>query len=288
MDLRDLKYFQSVASKSSIRRASEQLNISPASLTKAVQRLEEELDVALISHKGRQIEITPVGRQLESKANDLLQLEAAIRHSISGKSGDLSIAIGGEEILLSYFGSAIVEKLLKKYSINHVQFLNGSDKETFERIERREIQLAVSTAKIPAGLLHAPLENVAFTTVVGKAHPLAKRAKQQQSIAVDELLKYEFVAPEHAILGNISEGHRHDGWRDDKFPRRLKYRAASLSIIEGLLRRGLAVAYLPHYYAQHIGAVQLNVTGCPYSCHQQVNVLTKAPLRFSWLREIFG
>lgn len=66
MRLEQLQYFQKIAELRSIRRAAEELYLTPQSLSKSVMQLEEELGVTLYSRTRTGICLTPEGRDRKS------------------------------------------------------------------------------------------------------------------------------------------------------------------------------------------------------------------------------
>ena len=78
-----------------------------------------------------------------------------------------------------------------------------------------------------------------------------------------------------------------DGWRDDKFPRNIKYKVCGLKLMENLIQDGVALGYLPDYFVESAGLIPLKITGCPYSCHQTVRVISKDPEALGWLNKLW-
>ena len=64
MELSQLKYFMSVAKSQHMTLAAKQMHVAQPSITKAIHRLEDELQVSLIQKKGRNIELTADGKIL--------------------------------------------------------------------------------------------------------------------------------------------------------------------------------------------------------------------------------
>lgn len=64
MEFTQLKYFMEVAKLQHITLASKRMHVAQPSITKSIHRLEEELDVVLIQKKGRNIELTDMGKLL--------------------------------------------------------------------------------------------------------------------------------------------------------------------------------------------------------------------------------
>ena len=64
MDLRDLRYFETIAELEHIGRATERLHRSQPALTTSVRRLEEAVGAPLFEKAGRGIRLTPAGKVL--------------------------------------------------------------------------------------------------------------------------------------------------------------------------------------------------------------------------------
>src|SRR4051812_35936057 len=98
MEIFELKYFLGVAQFENIHRASEHLNVSPASLSKAVSRLESELGCKLFAKEGRNIFITDQGRLLQKRASEITQIEEATKLQITGHKGTIRCVMIGSEV----------------------------------------------------------------------------------------------------------------------------------------------------------------------------------------------
>lgn len=87
MDTISLKYFIEIASGKTFWEVSENHNISQSSVSKAILRLEDELNVKLFSREKRAVRLTPAGnmfyealRKLEPEFNGILQQLAQFSH----------------------------------------------------------------------------------------------------------------------------------------------------------------------------------------------------------------
>lgn len=96
MDLRKLIYFLAVAEDRHFRRASERLNVSQPSLTRAVQQLEDEIGAPLFSRSTRKVELSPSGKVLLEEARNIVSaIERAKRRAAraaGGESGEIRIS----------------------------------------------------------------------------------------------------------------------------------------------------------------------------------------------------
>jgi LysR family transcriptional regulator, nitrogen assimilation regulatory protein len=97
MELRSLHYFVRIAELGSITRAAAHLHVAQPALTRHIQRLEDELEVALFTRANRGVRLTEGGqRLLESAQRILRDLERAgdeIRAHKAHPSGKIVLAV---------------------------------------------------------------------------------------------------------------------------------------------------------------------------------------------------
>lgn len=283
-----MKYFVAVAQSENIQRASEKIRVSPASLSKAISRLEDELQVPLFFKTGRNIRLTPQGIQLRQRATQILLLEEDARLKFRGPTSDgVNIHISSEEILQASFGTALAQKARQLYPNAKLNFMIRTDVGAIEQVQDGEAQLAIIATEPPQDLVSKVLAEIEFKTCVGKSHPLAKEGKARRQIPVEEVLQYQFVIPGFELSGKVTKSSSPDGWRDDKFPRRIGYTASGLKMMESLIEDGLAIGYLPNYFLDSTDFVTLKVSGCPYVCKQTIRMVTRDPKALSWLNRLW-
>lgn len=288
MELTDLKYFLAVAEVENVNGAAKAFPISAGSLSKAVSKLEAELAIRLFYRVGRGIKLTEHGEALKEYARKLLDLEEEYRFRLSGVRNRISLVICGPEILLSHYSLIIIERFKKLFGDHDlsVDFRHANDHEVIHEVENGNAHIGLSTHSASKDLSIKKLDQVTFKTCCGNIHPLAK--VKGQEVLVDEVLRHAFVSPSRAILGNMSTSQSLDGWRDDKFPRRISYHATNLDLIGRILISGLALAYLPEFYVKHLDLTVLNVSGCPYVCKQRISMVCKRHKELSWLGRLFS
>ncbi|MBA2404110.1 MAG: LysR family transcriptional regulator [Bdellovibrionales bacterium] len=289
METFELRYFLGVARTQNIHQASEELHVSPGSLSKAIARLEEELNVKLFSREGRNIRLNEQGRLLQRRASEIIQLEEATRLELSGATGSIQVQIAGAEILLSNWGVNFSQTIKKKYPLAQFTFLATNDEAALEKVIRGEAHIAIVTSDIPVNseLSSKTLGETMFKTYLGKGHPLYAQAKNKKSVQMEELLKHAFVSPSHPLLGKVGQKQSLDGWRDDYFPRKVEYLTSSLKILEELVVSGKAIAYLPEYFGKGLNLEMIKVVGCPYTCNQKIKIVARNPKDLGWLNQIF-
>lgn len=290
MEIFELRYFLGVAKHENIHHASEDLGISPSSLSKAITRLEEELQVKLFERIGRNIKLTDHGHILKDRASQIVQLESAAKLEISGAEGQITVNIAGPEVLLAKFGVEFTEIVKVRFSKVIFEFIACTEGEAMDKVRKRETHFAIITQDSSDEFKTKNIADASFVTVVSLDHPLAKFQNKNKSVPIEKLLQYEFVSPNRSLLGEVGNKQSVDGWRDDKFQRTITFRSSSLKLIEEIVSQGKALAYLPDYLAKpYIDSKQwviLKVIGCPYSCHQKIKLITKSPIDAGWIRQL--
>jgi len=279
-----LKYFLAVAQGESVNRAAEKINVSAGSLSKAISRLEAELNTPLFFKSGRRIRLTPEGHHLKKRAASIVALEEDVKLELKGhRVGSVNVYISASEVLHSSFGVNLAKRINTLVPHARIQFLLRSESESIQQVAEGEAHLAIITQSPPKNMASKVLQNIEFKTCASSAHPLLKNKSSRRKIPVEELLDFPFATLEPGLLGKIARSNSNDGWRDDKLSRNIKYKACGLKLTENLVQSGLALAYLPEYIIEASDLKALNVSNCPFSCKQTVRILAKDPAELSWL-----
>ena len=289
MEMYELKYFLGVAKQENIHKASEKLNVSTASLSKAIARLEAELGVNLFLRERRNIRLTDQGRLLQKRAAEIVRLEESAKHEVGGTPGTLQVVVAGPEILLAKMGTAFGATIKNKFPRSRFDFHATHEDDAIEQVDRGEAHFALISGDMPSrpGFVARVLTEAKFQTYVGASHPLFQQAKNKKIVPVEEILTYSFASPDNPLLGKVGARQSLDGWRDDQFPRQIEYLTSSLKILEELVVNGKALAYLPSYFCENLPLEHLKISGCPYSCVQKIRIVAKNPKDTSWMNLIF-
>src|SRR5688500_8935672 len=143
MNLLELRYFVAVARHQSIHRAAKEMHVSPATISKAVARLEDELAVMLLVREGGKIRSNEAGVLLARRATALLHLEEAARAEIMGRRGSLHVVLGGPEVLLLLYRQAMTRHLKAHYPDSLFEFRSVSEEAALAELSNGTLHVAI-------------------------------------------------------------------------------------------------------------------------------------------------
>jgi len=247
MTLTELRYLVAVARERHFGKAAEACFVSQPTLSVAIKKLEEELDVKLFERGSNEVTVTPLGMEIVQQAQVVLEQAADIKQiARRGKdplSGPLRLGV------IYTIGPYLLPDLVRQ-AIEHLPQMPLILQENFtvkllEMLRASEIDVAVLAEPFPdAGLAVAALYDEPFQIAVPKKHPLARRkrlsAEELKSETLlllgtghcfrDHVLE---VCPEYASFSSNSEGIRKS------------FEGSSLETIKYMVAAGMGVTVVP-------------------------------------------
>ena len=73
MELNQIKYFLEVAKNEHVTKSADNLHVAQPALTQSIHKLEEELEIPLFKHDGRNIKLTTYGQWLYKKLTPIVK-----------------------------------------------------------------------------------------------------------------------------------------------------------------------------------------------------------------------
>ncbi|MCD8372574.1 MAG: LysR family transcriptional regulator [Clostridia bacterium] len=201
MEIRELKYFLSVAREGSISRAAESLYITQPSLSRQMQNLEKEIGKQLFV-RGQKIVLTEAGELLKKRAEEMIALydktQAELLAPAEEVYGEIFIG-GGESHAISSVAKA-AKKLLERSPEVRFNFFSGDTLEVCEKLDKGLIDFAVLVE--PADLskyeyIRLPQKDT-WGVLMRQDSPLAKK----QFITCEDLQGAPLIRSKHAINEN--------------------------------------------------------------------------------------
>jgi LysR family transcriptional regulator, positive regulator for ilvC len=156
MNQKELQLFLHLAKSLNFARTSEACHVSPSSLSRIIQRLEQELGVPLFERDNRHVSLTRAGRAFREFADETSSKFQALQKNLAEQeqvlTGELSIFCS---VTASY---SFLYDLLSKFRQQHpgieIKLHTGDTATTLDRIiaEQEDIGIAALPQKIPPSL----------------------------------------------------------------------------------------------------------------------------------------
>jgi DNA-binding transcriptional LysR family regulator len=175
MELRQLRYFVTVAEELHFRRAADRLQITQPALSKQIASLEQELGVQLLSRTKRTVQFTPAGQVFFEQAQQLLrQVEATIQLTQRCDRGEIgNLAIGFTETAVHTILPQLVRDFRQDYPNVEITMLALATEAQVTALNQGKIDLAFLHPPIDArGIELYPILEETFIAVLPPQHPL--------------------------------------------------------------------------------------------------------------------
>lgn len=220
--------------------AAHKLNRSQSALSYTVARLQESLDLALLTIEGRKSVLTPHGQTLLKRARGLLKelatLELLASSLKKGWESELTLVVDSAYPRARLLG--IIADLQTSCPSTQIQLadvvLSGAEQAIIEG--RADV---VVTSRVPAGFLGDWLLDVAFIAVAHAGHALLRLERE---LTPDDLVRHVQVVVRDS--GTLQP--RDEGWLGAE----RRFTVSSMEASLATILAGLAYAWLPEHMIQ--------------------------------------
>ena len=247
MTLTELKYIVAVAREKHFGRAAEACSISQPTLSVAVKKLEEELDVKLFERAANEVNMTPLGEQVVRQAQLVLEQAAAIKEIAKRGKDPLHgpLRLGIIYTIGPYLLPELVRRVIAVTPQMPLMLQEDFTARLLEMLRGGELDCAIMAEPFPdSGLAIAPLYDEPFVVALPKGHALARRKaitaeelKQETMLLLgtghcfrDHVLE---VCPEYARFSGDAEGMRKS------------FEGSSLETIKHMVASGMGITVVP-------------------------------------------
>ncbi|MFZ4834875.1 HTH-type transcriptional activator IlvY [Rouxiella sp. Mn2063] len=198
MDLRDLKLFLHLAESRHFGRSAKAMYVSPSTLSRQIQRLEEELAQPLFQRDNRTVQLTDAGEQLKLFAQQTLMQYQQLRSSL-GQSGP---ALSGELHLFCSVTAAyshmppILDAFRAQHPLVEIKLTTGDPADAVEKIQSTEADLAIAgrPENLPGSIDFTKIGEIPMI-LIAPSLPCAVRTQVSQPHP--DWSQIPFILPEH-------------------------------------------------------------------------------------------
>ncbi len=247
MTLTELKYIVAVARERHFGKAADACYVSQPTLSVAIKKLEDELEVKLFERSAGEVTVTPLGEQIVQQAQSVLDQAANIKEIAKRGKDPLSgpLNLGVIYTIGPYLLPDLVRQNIARTPQMPLMLQENFTVKLLEMLRAGEIDCAIMAEPFPdTGLAVAALYDEPFMAAVPAGHPLAAR----ESVTSDELKKETMlllgtghcfrdhvleVCPEFARFSSNAEGIRKS------------FEGSSLETIKHMVAAGMGVTLVP-------------------------------------------
>jgi len=247
MTLTELKYIVAVAREKHFGRAAEACFVSQPTLSVAIKKLEDELEVKLFERSANEVSVTPLGDEIVRQAQSVLEQAANIKEIAKRGKDPLAgpLRLGVIYTIAPYLLPDLVRQAIARTPQMPLMLQENFTVRLLEMLRTGEIDCAIMAEPFPdTGLAIAPLYDEPFYAAVPSSHPLSQRKtivaeelKQETMLLLgtghcfrDHVLE---VCPEFARFSSDADGIRRS------------FEGSSLETIKHMVAAGMGVTLVP-------------------------------------------
>ncbi|WP_048438480.1 LysR substrate-binding domain-containing protein [Caenimonas sp. SL110] len=247
MTLTELKYIVAVAREKHFGKAAEACFVSQPTLSVAIKKLEEELEVKLFERSANEVSVTALGEEIVQQAQSVLEQAANIKEIAKRGKDPLAgpLKLGVIYTIGPYLLPDLVRQAISRTPQMPLMLQENFTVKLLEMLRMGDIDCAIMAEPFPdTGLAVAALYDEPFLAAVPSNHPLAARktvtAQELKSETMlllgnghcfrDHVLE---VCPEFARFSSNAEGIRKS------------FEGSSLETIKHMVAAGMGITVVP-------------------------------------------
>ena len=239
MNLQQLEYFKKVAETENFTTAAALVSVTQPALSKAISKLEAELNVPLFERNGRNVELTSFGEAFLTHANiALLEIEKGFRELQAMANPDKGIvSIASTYCIGTYFMPFIISDFLSSCACIKFQFNHESTPEILNDLKNGKIDLGfydnVDDIHKHAEIKSIPVKKEEYVLIVPKNHPFSS----QSEVSLKDLKDESFIV--------FSEGNKDMILSYSEFmgyTPKISIQPNEISMLGGLVAAGAGIA----------------------------------------------
>jgi len=200
MDIRSLTLFANLATTLHFGKTAALAHVSPSTLSRAIQRLEEQLGSQLLIRDNRSVVLTAEGQALLGYAEQQIEQYQMLRQSLKASQTELT---GSLSIYCSVTASyAYLPPMLDRFRQAHpnieINLDTGDAADGLDKIKHQRVDIAIAARSddLPSSIFFKSIASVPLGIIVPKINGAVKKALQQDSI---DWAGIPIILPEHGV-----------------------------------------------------------------------------------------
>ena len=239
MDIEQLRQFLAVARLGNITRAAEEMRLSQPTLSRSMQRLEDEFGQPLFERKTRAVALTDAGELLQSRAKEMLGILDDTKAQITddGQSGRLRIGV--IPTMAPYFLPNFLRDFHTEFPAAELLIQEDTTEDLLAHCKQGEIDLAILSLPIAAKYVETEeLYQEELLLAMPLGHPLAKKKR----VVLTDVEPYPFVllGEAHCLTNSVVSF-----CRERSFQPVVVEQTSQLTTVQELVALGHGVSLIP-------------------------------------------
>jgi LysR family transcriptional regulator, hydrogen peroxide-inducible genes activator len=242
MEMHQIRYFLAVESERNFSRAADRCNITQPALTRAIQKLEDELGGRLFNRPGL-VELTELGRalfpRLQSAFREVAEARTAaiqlMRHKRQRLRLGVMCTIGPDRFC------KLIEELHRTTADFEFELTEAKGTDVLAALVNDEIDIAVAgVARCPETVVELPLYRERYILAVPSKHRFATA----NTVSVGQLDGEDYIERLNCEFDEYFEA-LHGEW---PVKLNLRYRSEREDWVQAMIRSGMGIAILPESF----------------------------------------
>jgi LysR family transcriptional regulator, hydrogen peroxide-inducible genes activator len=254
MTLTELKYIVAVARERHFGRAAEACFVSQPTLSVAIKKLEDELNVQIFERGTSEVSVTPIGEQIVTQAQRVLEQTLAIKEIAKQGKDPLvgPLRLGVIYTIGPYLLPTLVKQMIRRVPQMPLMLQENYTLKLIELLKQGEIDVAIMALPFPeTGLMLRPLYDEPFVVALPSGHAWETRPKIDPEDLKQEtmlLLGSGHCFRDH-VLGVCPELMRFSQNADGI---QKTFEGSSLETIRHMVASGVGITVLPRMSVQEV------------------------------------
>ena len=247
MTLTELKYIVAVSREKHFGKAAEACFVSQPTLSVAIKKLEEELEVKLFERSANEVTVTPLGEEIVRQAQSVLEQAANIKELAKRGKDPLAgpLKLGVIYTIGPYLLPDLVRQAIDRSPQMPLMLQENFTVKLLEMLRTGEIDCAIMAEPFPdTGLAIAALYDEPFLAAVPATHAFAGR----KTITAQELKSETMLllGTGHCFRDHVLEVcHEFARFSSDAEGIRKSFEGSSLETIKHMVAAGMGVTLVP-------------------------------------------
>ena len=198
MDIKSLQMFQHLANSLHFAQTAEVFHVSPSTLSRAIQRLEEQLGSSLLHRDNRTVALTEAGLQFKAYADQQLEQWQLLKLSLNQKQAELK---GKLHIYCSVTAAyshlpPLLDRFRQQHPLVEIMLTTGDASDALEQVQQEAVDFAIAARpdKLAGRFYFHPLAQIPLAVIAPTIACSVQQMLQQQPLNWSQI---PIILPEH-------------------------------------------------------------------------------------------